>query len=112
MKLRVDNGCFSYTEDKPILKNLSLDLNPGKMLCVLGQNGIGKTTFLNCLTGVLKWQSGEVFLNDKVIEGISKEPNVAYVPQAHSVSFPYTALDMVCMGRTKHMSFCNTFKSG
>jgi iron complex transport system ATP-binding protein len=95
-------------EQKPILKDLSLDLDSGKMLCVLGQNGIGKTTFLNCLTGVLKWQSGCVSLDGRVIDGISKEPDVAYVPQVHSVSFPYSALDMVCMGRTKHMSFFAT----
>lgn len=78
------------------------------MLCVLGQNGIGKTTFLNCLTGVLKWQSGCVSLDGRVIDGISKEADVAYVPQVHRVHFPYSALDMVCMGRSKHMSFFAT----
>jgi len=104
----VNKASYSYVEQKPILKNLSLDLDPGKMLCVLGQNGIGKTTFLNCLTGILKWQSGCVSLDGRIIDGISKESNVAYVPQVHSVSFPYSALDMVCMGRTKHMRFFAT----
>lgn len=98
-------GCFSYTEGKPILKDLSLTLDEGKFLCVLGQNGIGKTTFLRCLTGILKWQSGFVEVDGKQIEGISNIKDIAYVPQAHQVSFPYTALDMVCMGRTKHMGF-------
>lgn len=98
-------GCFSYIEDRPILKDLSLSLKEGKFLCVLGQNGIGKTTFLRCLTGILKWKSGFVKLNGKKIEGISNIKDVAYVPQAHQVSFPYTALDMVCMGRTKYMKF-------
>lgn len=103
MKLDVINGCFSYTLDKPILKDLSLSLEDGKFLCVLGQNGIGKTTFLRCLTGILKWKSGCVKINGKKIQGISSIKDIAYVPQAHQVSFPYTVLDMVCMGRTKHM---------
>lgn len=105
MKLAIVNGCFSYDYDKPILKNLSIDLDEGKFLCVLGQNGIGKTTFLHCLTGILKLQSGNIILDGKIIDGISKLTDVAYVPQAHNISFPYTALDMVCMGRTKHMKF-------
>lgn len=75
---------------------------------MLGQNGIGKTTFLNCLTGILKWQSGQVSINGKIINGISKVKDVAYVPQAHGIKFPYSALDMVCMGRTKHMDFFAT----
>lgn len=108
MKLIVNNGCFSYVQSKPILKNLSFTLDAGRMLCVLGQNGIGKTTFLNCLTGILKWQSGYVSINGKQIHGILKEKDVAYVPQVHGVKFPYSALDMVCMGRTKHMSFFAT----
>lgn len=108
MKLNVNNCSFSYVQNKPILKNLSFNLDTGKMLCVLGQNGIGKTTFLNCLTGILKWQSGYVSIKGKEIDGILKEPDVAYVPQVHGVKFPYSALDMVCMGRTKHMSFFAT----
>ncbi|QOR36436.1 ABC transporter ATP-binding protein [Clostridium sp. 'deep sea'] len=108
MRLSVNNGCFSYIKNKPILQNLSLTLQEGKLLCVLGENGVGKTTFLNCLTGVLKWKSGYVSINGKKIEGISKEKDIAYVPQAHAVKFPYTALDMVCMGRTKHMGFFAT----
>lgn len=105
MRLDVVQGCFSYTIDKPILKDLSLSLEEGKFLCVLGQNGIGKTTFLRCLTGVLKWESGFVNLNGEKIDGIANIKDIAYVPQAHQVTFPYTALDMVCMGRTKHMKF-------
>ncbi len=105
MKLEVVDGCFSYVDERPILNRLSFEIDPGTFLCVLGQNGIGKTTFLRCLTGILKWKSGGVKIDGKPIDGISSIREVAYVPQAHQVSFPYTALEMVCMGRTKHMKF-------
>jgi len=105
MKLEVNNAYFKYVEANPILEDINFVLEDGQFLCVLGQNGIGKTTFLKCLTGILKWESGHVKFNGKKIDGISDLKEVAYVPQAHAVTFPYTALDMVCMGRTKHMSF-------
>jgi len=107
MKLEIVNGCFSYQKDQPLLNSLNLSLSEGQVLSVLGQNGIGKTTFLRCLTGVLKWQLGCSLYNGVQIDGIQKLANIAYVPQAHPVNFPYSALDMVCMGRTKSMGFFN-----
>ena len=107
MTLEIINGSFSYTENQKLLENLNLHLNEGQILSVLGQNGIGKTTFLRCLTGTLRWRSGYALYNGKKLEGISKAANIAYVPQAHPVTFPYSALDMVCMGRAKSMGFFN-----
>lgn len=105
MKLEVINGCFSYHKGQVILNNLNLRIGGGQVLSVLGQNGIGKTTFLRCLTGILKWQSGYAQYNGEKIEGIKKLSKIAYVPQAHPVQFPYSAIDMVCMGRAKSMGF-------
>ncbi len=105
MRINVAGGCFSYTNDKIILKDISFGLKDGRFLCILGQNGIGKTTLLRCLTGVLRWQSGYVELNERRIDSMLKERGISYVPQAHPVSFPYTALQMVCMGRAKQMGF-------
>jgi iron complex transport system ATP-binding protein len=80
-------------------------MEDGQILCVLGQNGAGKTTLLRCLTGFLKWQSGYTQLNGKQIDGIHALSQIAYVPQAHPVTFPYIALEMVCMGRAKSKHF-------
>ena len=105
MKLEIVNGCFSYQPQRPILHNISFSLDDGQILSVLGLNGIGKTTLLKCLTGILKWQSGQTFVDGKALPGICCLDKVSYVPQAHSLPFPYTALDMVCMGRAKKMGF-------
>lgn len=105
MKLEIVNGSFAYEPQVQILKRLNLSIEEGVFLCILGPNGIGKTTFLKCLTGILKWQEGFTRFNHQKTSGISNLQEVSYVPQAHKVSFPYTALDMVCMGRTKQMKF-------
>ncbi len=105
MNLSVIEGSFSYQPDKPILKNLNFQLSEGQVLCVLGQNGAGKTTLLRCLTGFLKWNSGHAELNGQRIDGIKSLTQIAYVPQAHPAVFPYTALEMVCMGKAKSKSF-------
>ena len=55
MRLEVRNGSFSYTKGPDIFRNLDFVLNEQKILTVLGQNGIGKTTLLKCVMGILPW---------------------------------------------------------
>ena len=59
MNLEIKNGNFSYTDGNPILKDINLKIDSGEIFTILGQNGIGKTTLLKCINGVLKWNSGE-----------------------------------------------------
>ena len=50
-------------DGRPVLKNISLKLTPGKIIGVFGQNGCGKTTLFNCITGKLKPNTGQIFFN-------------------------------------------------
>ena len=54
MNLEIKNGNFSYTDGNPILKDINLKIESGEIFTILGQNGIGKTTLLKCINGVLK----------------------------------------------------------
>ena len=45
MQFSVKNGCFGYNKNL-ILKNISFDISSGEVLCILGSNGVGKTTLL------------------------------------------------------------------
>ena len=87
MNLEIRNGNFSYTDGNPILKDINLKIESGEIFTILGQNGIGKTTLLKCINGVLKWNSGEVFIDNKKVDSIKDLKDIAYVPQAHSFSF-------------------------
>ena len=53
MIFRVENGCFGYKE-KQILKSISFTVGDGEVHSVLGSNGVGKTTLLPCMMGILK----------------------------------------------------------
>ncbi|MGI2297584.1 ABC transporter ATP-binding protein [Paenibacillus sp. GXUN7292] len=105
MKLEVENGSFSYTKNKMVFKEINFALGKGQVLSILGQNGIGKTTLLKCLTGILPWSSGQIRIDGKVASGKLQFKDIAYVPQAKGNAFPFTVLDIVCMGRTKMLHF-------
>lgn len=51
--LEINNLSFSYNENKQILKNISLKINKGEVLGVLGINGAGKTTFIKCINRII-----------------------------------------------------------
>ena len=68
----------------------------------------GKTTLLKCINGVLKWNSGEVFIDNKKVDSIKDLKDIAYVPQAHSFSFSYTVRELSIMGRAKYLNIFST----
>ncbi len=104
MTLEVLNGTYTYPgASEPVLKKISFSIQDRDVLTILGKNGIGKTTLLKCLTGVYKWDSGEVLFNGIVQKPGTMNPAMAYVPQAHKLSYPYTVEDVVLMGCVSHM---------
>ena len=58
MRFEVRNGNFGYGASQ-VLHQVSFDLEGNQVLAVLGPNGVGKTTLLKCMMGLLKWDSGE-----------------------------------------------------
>jgi iron complex transport system ATP-binding protein len=99
--LEVQKGCFAYPKSQEILSDITFSLGEGKIMTVLGQNGIGKTTLLKCITGILKWTSGAAFLNGNEIKETKDFKGLGYVPQAHPMSFSYSVRQIVTMGRSR-----------
>ena len=90
-----------------IMKNISISVDSGEILCLLGPNGSGKTTFFKTLLGLLKKKGGRILLGGEDLEGTSPERRarlMGYVPQAHGATFPFRSLDVVLMGRTSHVA--------
>ncbi|MEG0391279.1 MAG: ABC transporter ATP-binding protein [Anaerovoracaceae bacterium] len=101
--LEVNNIGFSYEKGKTIFKNINFSVGEGEVLCIVGPNGCGKTTLVDCILGMNKPSCGEIYLNGKNIEELNAKEFarlVAYVPQGHKSTFAYTVLDIVTMGRT------------
>ena len=106
MILQVEHGYFSYDPKRYIIDDIGFTLNQGEVLSVLGPNGVGKTTLLKCVMGLLKWNKGRTLLDGKDIRDYSVKDfwsNIAYVPQAKGIAFGFTAFDMVLLGRSAHL---------
>ena len=67
MILEVQNGCFGYPKQPVILENINLSLEEGHILAILGPNGIGKTTLLKCMIGLLPWQINKTFFIPQIL---------------------------------------------
>jgi iron complex transport system ATP-binding protein len=102
--LSVEDVRFSYGA-KEVLKGVSLSVTAGTLRGLLGPNGSGKTTLFKCCLGFLKPKSGAIKIGQKPIGELGPKrlaAKVAYVPQEHHPSFPYSVREMVEMGRAPH----------
>ena len=82
--LRFKNVDFSYQNTgTPILKNINFELNKNECIGIMGKSGEGKTTFVDIMLGLLKPQSGEILINDNLIDDYVSNfvGTIAYVPQ-------------------------------
>lgn len=118
MRLRTENASFAYSSgkngaEKVIFKDVNIDLDSGKILAILGPNGSGKTTFLRCLMGMLKWTGGKSFFDDRDTNTLSSKEfwdKVSYVPQQRMATSSFTAFESVLLGRSGQIGFLSTPK--
>lgn len=109
--VQCDNINFSYDGKRQILNDVSFSIEKGQLVTLLGPNGVGKSTLLNCITGLLKPQGGKVLLDGKDIFSLSRKSiarKIAYVPQKNAVPFDYLVKEFVVMGRTAHLGILTT----
>lgn len=79
--LRIENVTKIYVEKKAV-DNLSLHINAGEIYGFIGHNGAGKTTTLKSVVGILKFDEGKIFINNKSIadKPIECKKEIAYIP--------------------------------
>lgn len=90
---------------KHVLADISLQIKPGELLAIIGANGAGKSTLLKCLCGEISPTSGMVKMNRKILDHWTlseRAKTCAVLPQISSLSFPFSVLDVVLMGRSPH----------
>ena len=85
MYLKVKNLVKHYSTEFPIIKDLSFSVDKGELISFLGESGSGKTTFLKCLAGLEKINSGYVELNGKVLNDNIKFES----PQKRKIGFVF-----------------------
>lgn len=106
MILAVENGSFGYTEGDELFRELNFSVAKGEVLSILGPNGVGKTTLLKCMMGMLPWKKGATLLNGRNINTMSARDIwriLGYVPQAKGGYLANTVEEMVLLGRSPHL---------
>lgn len=107
---------------REVVKGISFTMEPGDFVCMIGANGCGKTTALKGILGLLPLSGGTVTVDGTVFvspfsrrrggaEGLSpavfsprqRAKVFAYIPQIHSIPFPFLVSDVVLLGRTPHL---------
>ncbi len=108
--LKVSDVSFSYARRRPsaprVLDRVSLEVEAGTIVGLLGPNGSGKTTLVRIVAGVLQPQSGRVWVGGRPIERLTRRDlarRVAVVPQETHSTFDFSVIDMVLMGRYPHL---------
>ncbi|OPJ62718.1 ABC transporter ATP-binding protein [Clostridium oryzae] len=95
-----ENVDFSYEKGKPILKNISANIEPGEIAALVGPSGEGKTTFINLLLALLYPDKGKIFIkdnDDRINVSSSTRQLISYVPQGNTL-FSGTIRDNLLFG--------------
>jgi iron complex transport system ATP-binding protein len=96
------NVDFGYTEDHIVLHDVSLVMDKPGLYCILGPNGVGKSTIVKCINKINEPLKGDIFidgenLKDMELKEISQK--VTFVPAHQTDAFSMSVLDTILVGR-------------
>ena len=108
MRLEVEEVSFDYGTGQNILQSMSFTYESPQVMCLLGCNGVGKSTLLRCIMGELTPATGTIQIDGRPARAYSPREmalKVAYIAQMHAPTFSYPVIDVVTMGRTSHIGY-------
>ncbi len=94
-------GVAAGYNGRNIVSDVSFSLASGEVLCLLGPNGVGKTTLFKALLGFIPFTHGGLFMDGERVNHSDRRrlaSYIGYVPQVHEPPFPFSVLDVVVMG--------------
>ena len=102
------NELNQYYGGSHILRGVTFDASPGEVTCLLGRNGVGKTTLLKCLMGLIPARSGTVTWQEKNITHrkppLRVQAGIAYVPQGREIFPRLTVEENLLLGLSRFSS--------
>lgn len=111
--IEVKNISFFYVKNKPVIKDLSLNIEEGTLTAILGKNGSGKSTLLDSLLGFNEIESGEIIIDGSNINDLSSKElakKVAYIQQNTTVNIDYTVEEFISFGRNPYLGINGRLK--
>lgn len=108
MPLSIEKVCFSYSPDRQILNDVSLSIENGQLVTIVGPNGSGKTTLVKCMNKIHRPSSGRIVFDALDVmrarpQQIAKK--IGYVPQSSNNSMSGSVIDYILLGRRQYLSW-------
>lgn len=99
--LTVEKLASGYGESQ-ILRDVNLKVEPGKVTCLMGRNGVGKSTLIKTIMGILKAKEGRIRYMDRDLTrsapGVRARAGIGYVPQGREIFPQLTVFENLLLG--------------
>ena len=102
--IKIDDVSFSYN-NVDVLKDISLEFSSSNLTCIIGPNGVGKTTLVKCINRLLKPNKGSITIDGEDLSTFSLldlARRMAFVPNSVSSVFSMSVSEAILMGRYPH----------
>lgn len=106
MKLEVNHLSCGYEQGAPLLRDVTFELQDGDICCILGHNGVGKSTLFKTILQLLPPLAGQILIDGEDTAKWSRSrlaSAIAYVSQSATPVFPYLVEEMVMLGRMNRL---------
>jgi len=110
IQLQAKGIVFGYSSST-ILKDVSFEIGPSRLVTIVGPNGSGKSTLIKCIDRILAPEKGSILIDRKEVTKMDRMEiarNLAYVPQSSARTFSSNVFDTVLMGRRPHIGWLSS----
>lgn len=100
-EIRLEDVSFAYPDGTSVLDGITLTIDEPGLYCIIGPNGVGKSTLVKCISKIHPATSGEVYINGRGISGLShREVSqvIGYVPVVSQDVFSMSVLETILVG--------------
>lgn len=114
MKFVLSHLSIGYQKDHSVLSDINAEVESGRLTCLIGKNGIGKSTLLKTISGFLPPLSGHIFLDNTSLSSLSHKElshKISVVLTTKPDIRKITAYEMVGMGRAPYTGFFGTLNA-
>lgn len=111
MKLEIQDLDYSYRGGIDVLHGIDLELDGSGLTCIVGPNGVGKSTLIKCMNGLLKPTSGSIRIDGRDVSTFRRKElamTVGYVPPKTTDLFSIPVMDAIMVGRHNLQGWKNT----
>lgn len=111
MRIDINDLSFGYGRGAGVLRNINLSLQGPGLVCIVGPNGVGKSTLIKCINGLLTPTSGSVTIDGRDVRSFGRKElamMVGYVPPKTTDLFALPVMDAIMVGRHNLQGWKNT----